>query len=165
MPTHISPEGVHSVEDKMATQTSEATSVLNDLIETLKDGQEGFKQAAEKAKDPSLKSLFSKYASQRATYSQELQAVVSQLGEKPETSGHATGSLHRGWMGLKNALSGGDKALIDECEAGEDAAVKAYKEALQKPVPADVSTLIGKQYAGIQEAHGVIRDLKHSQKN
>ena len=31
--------------------------VIDDLIETLKDGQEGFKQAAESVKNPQLKSL------------------------------------------------------------------------------------------------------------
>ena len=152
----------------MATQAVEAkktTSVLNDLIETLKDGQEGFKQAAEKAKEPSLKSLFSKYASQRATYATQLQSEVSRLGEEPETGGHVTGAIHRGWTGLKNALNGGDKALIDESEAGEGAAVKAYKQALEKPLPASVDTIVRTQFAGIQEAHGVISNLKHSRQN
>lgn len=152
----------------MATQAVEAkktTNVLNDLIETLKDGQEGFRQAAEKAKDPSLKDLFSKYAAQRASYALELQSEVSRLGEQPETSGHASGPLHRGWMGLKNALNGGDKALIDECEAGEDAAVKAYKQALEKPLPAGVDTVIRTQFGGIQQAHNTISNLKHTRQN
>ncbi len=55
-----------------------------------------------------------------------------------------------------------DKAIIFEAESGEDAAMKAYKEALGSTLPANVGTLIQKQYAGVQEAHGTIRDLKHS---
>jgi len=147
----------------MATDTTDVTSVLNGLIETCKDGENGFRTAAEKVKDPSLKSLFSKYSTQRAQYAQELQAAVSQLGEKPETTGHAAATLHRGWMGLKEALSKDqDTALVDECEAGEDAAMKAYRDALSKTLPPQVQTLVQKQFTGVQEAHGVVRDLKHS---
>jgi uncharacterized protein (TIGR02284 family) len=145
------------------TDTKEITHTLNDLIETCKDGENGFKQAAEKVKDSSLKSLFLKYSAQREIYAQELQSAVVLLGDKPETTEHVAAKLHRGWMGLKQALtSDEDKALIDECEAGEDAAVKAYTQALDKSIPANIETLIRKQFAGISEAHGVIRDLKHS---
>lgn len=146
----------------MATENKEVVSTLNDLIETLKDGEKGFTTAAEKAKESSLKSLFSKYASQRAQYSSELQSFVTQLGSDPASSGHVSASLHRGWIGLKEALSKDeDKALIDECEAGEDAAMKAYKEAVAKALPASVHSVVEKQFTGIQEAHAVIRDLKH----
>ena len=64
----------------MATENKEVTSVLNDLIETTKDGEQGFRNAAEKVKEASLKSLFAKYASQRAEYGQELQTLWTQLG-------------------------------------------------------------------------------------
>ncbi len=147
----------------MATDNKDVTSVLNDLIETCKDGEEGFKTAAERAKDSSLKSLFSKYASQRASYVTELQSAVRALGEDPATSGHVAASLHRGWINLKEALAKDeDKAIIFECESGEDSAMKSYKEALSKSLPANILSMVQKQFAGVQEAHGVIRDMKHS---
>ncbi len=146
----------------LATDTN-ATSVLNDLIEICKDGENGFRTAAEKVKESSLKSLFSKYATQRAQYSQELQSAVTRLGGKAETSGHVAAGLHRGWMGLKEALaSDEDKALINEAESGEDAAMKAYQNALGKSLPSEVQALVQKQYAGVQEAHGTVSKLKHS---
>ena len=138
-------------------------SVLNDLIETCKDGENGFRKASEDAQDSSLKSLFSKYASQRATYAQELQQLVRANGGDPAQSGHMAASLHRGWMSLKEAVSKRtDKAIIEEAETGEDAAMKNYQEALGKPLPAQVQSEIQRQYSGVQEAHGIIRDLKHS---
>lgn len=143
--------------------TKDAVGVLNNLIETNKDGEEGFRLAAEKAKDSSLKSLFTKYSTQRAANGQELQSLVSQLGEKPATSGHAAATLHRGWINLKEALSSdSDKSIIFECESGEDAAMKAYKEALASNLPTTVASVVERQFTGIQEAHGVIRDMKHS---
>ena len=143
--------------------TNDVVSVLNDLIETNKDGENGFRLAAEKAKDSSLKSLFSKYSSQRQANAKELQGLVSQLGDEPSTSGHVSASLHRGWINLKDAFSRDeDKAIVFECEAGEDSAMKNYKEALSKNLPANVSSVVQKQFSGVQEAHNVIRDMKHS---
>ena len=49
-------------------------TVLNNLIETLKDGQEGFKQAAESVSNPALKSLFSDYSEQRSRFATALQS-------------------------------------------------------------------------------------------
>jgi uncharacterized protein (TIGR02284 family) len=142
---------------------SEVLDVLNELIETDKDGEQGFRTASEKVKDPQLKTLFSKFAQQRASYSRELQSTVTSLGGEPAESGHLTGTLHRGWMNLKEALSKNeDTAIINEAEAGEDAAKKAYSEAIAKPLPAEVKALIQKQYEGVLEAHGAVRDLKHS---
>jgi uncharacterized protein (TIGR02284 family) len=155
---------IHGAGDPlMATETKEVTSVLNGLIETCKDGETGFRTAAEKVKEPSLKALFLKYSSQRAGYVQELTSLVSSMGEKPAESGHIAASLHRGWMGLKEALSKDeDTALINEAEAGEDAAMKAYREAVAANLPAAASALVQKQFSGVQEAHGIMRDLKHS---
>ncbi len=142
---------------------SDVTDVLNELIETSKDGQEGFKTSAEKVKDPSLKTLFSKYSTERASYVQELQAAVSKLGGKPAESGHIAAGLHRGWINLKEALAKDeDTAVVNEAESGEDAAKKAYSEALQKTLPADVKALVERQYQGVLAAHNVVRDLKHS---
>jgi uncharacterized protein (TIGR02284 family) len=146
----------------MATEEKEVRSVLNDLIETCKDGEQGFRTAAEKAKESSLKALFAKYAAQRAGYAQELQSLVTQMGGDPATSGHVAGTLHRGWINLKEALSKNeDKAIIDECEAGEDAAVKNYREARGKVLPANVAAIVQRQALGVEEAHKALSDLKH----
>jgi uncharacterized protein (TIGR02284 family) len=145
----------------MATDKN-VTSVLNDLIETCKDGEQGFRTAAEKVKDSSLRSLFSKYSSQRASYATELQGLVTQQGGDPSQSGHVAATLHRGWINLKEAVAKNeDKAIVDECEAGEDAAMKAYREALEQSLPTDVMSVVRQQFSGVQEAHSVIRDLKH----
>ncbi len=146
----------------MATEEKDVRGVLNDLIETCKDGEQGFRIAAEKAKETSLQSLFAKYASQRAEYARELQSLVTQMGGDPATSGHIGGTLHRGWLHLKEALTKNeDKAIIDECEAGEDAAVKNYWEARSKGLPANVAAIVERQAAEVEEAHRDISDLKH----
>ena len=63
------------------SQQKEIISTVNGLIETLKDGQQGFKEAAEAVKDTQLKSLFSEYSLQRAKFAGELQSEAIGLGE------------------------------------------------------------------------------------
>src|SRR5881392_4121367 len=94
-------------------EQQEVISTINNLIETLKDGQEGFKQAAEGVKDPQLKSLFNEYSQQRSRFATELQSQARSLGEpQPETCSTAAGALHRAWIHLKSALTRGDDHAI-----------------------------------------------------
>jgi uncharacterized protein (TIGR02284 family) len=139
-------------------------SSLNNLIETCKDGQDGFKTAAEGVDRSDLKTLFYQYSQQRATFAGELQNEVRRLGGDPEKAGSVAASLHRGWIDIKSAVTGhDDNAVIAECERGEDSAVSNYKDALKDAsLPADVRTLVERQYAAVQEAHDRVRALERS---
>ena len=142
-------------------------SVLNNLIETLKDGQEGFKQAAESVSNPSLKSLFRGYSDQRSRFATALQSEARQHGEtEPETSSSATGALHRGWINLKSAITGGDEhAILAECERGEDSAVEEYKKALDDGLSPSAQELVSSQFAEVKAAHDRIRNLRDAAKS
>ena len=143
--------------------TSDITSTLNELIETCKDGQEGFKQAAEGVERSDLKSLFFEFSQQRAHFAGELQEMVQSLGEEPETSGSTAGALHRGWINLKAAITGKDEqAVLNECERGEDSAKNTYKDALEKPFPTAILNVIRDQYESIQMAHDRVKALRDS---
>jgi uncharacterized protein (TIGR02284 family) len=145
----------------MATDTSDIRSTLNDLIETLKDGEEGFRSAAEKLQNSSVRSQFESWASQRARFSSELQSAVTSIGGEATTSGSASGALHRGWMGLKSALTGSDDhAIIAEAERGEDVAVTSFREALAKDLPSDLRSIVDRQYRDIQSTHNQVRTLR-----
>ncbi len=142
-------------------------SVLNNLIETLKDGQEGFKQAAESVSNLSLKSLFRGYSDQRSRFATALQSEARQHGEtEPETSSSATGALHRGWINLKSAITGGDEhAILAECERGEDSAVAEYKKALDDGLSPSAQELVSSQFAEVKAAHDRIRNLRDAAKS
>jgi uncharacterized protein (TIGR02284 family) len=138
-------------------------SLLNDLIETLKDGQEGFRAAAEDVQSSDLKALFSEYSLQRSKFAGELQALARSLGESdPEDSGSVAGALHRGWINLKSALSSKDEhAILAECERGEDSAVAEYRKAMENSdLPANVLDTLRKQFADVKAAHDRVRNLR-----
>jgi uncharacterized protein (TIGR02284 family) len=139
---------------------AQVISTLNNLIQTCRDGEEGFRTAAEGVKGSELKQLFLKYSRQRASFAGELRDEVRRLGGEAQETGSITGSIHRGWMGLKAALTGEDeRAVIAECERGEDSALAAYREALSVDMHAAVRTAVERQFAEIKEAHQRIRGL------
>jgi uncharacterized protein (TIGR02284 family) len=148
------------------TQNKETISTLNSLIETLKDGQEGFKQAAEGVADPQLKSLFNEYSQHRSRFANELQNQAEMLGEpKPEDSSSAAGALHRSWINLKSAVtSGDDHAILAECERGEDSAVKEYEKAMKGDLSPSLRNIVSPQYSEVKSAHDRIRNLRDTRK-
>lgn len=147
-------------------QQKEIVSTINSLIETLKDGQEGFKQAAEAVKDSELKSLFREYSQQRARFATELQSQARQFGEpKPEDSSSAAGAMHRAWINLKSVItSGDDHAILAECERGEDSAVKEYKEAIDERLASPIADIVSRQYNDVKDAHDRIKQLRDARK-
>ena len=139
---------------------AEVISTLKGLIETCRDGQEGFRTAAEGVRGAELRELFQAYAGQRAGFAGELQDEVRRLGGEPEQTGSLVASLHRGWMGLRAALEGGDeRAIAVECERGEGVAMETYRSALDTDMPANVRALVERQFAEIKEAHHRLGDL------
>ena len=149
----------------MSTDDSgEAVSVMNGLIETCRDGEQGFTAAAERANRPDLKSVFSTLATQRATFKHELEVEVARIGGKPADMGHIAGAAHRGWMAVKSALTtDDDMAILDECERGEDFAKKAYTDALEKTLPGDLRPLVARQADDVRAAHDRVRGLRNQQ--
>lgn len=148
----------------MAYDNDSVISTLNNLIETCKDGENGFRTAAEGVQNSQLKTLFHTYAQQRAQFAAELQQEVRRLGGDPEKTGSVAASLHRGWIDIKSAITGkDDAAIISECERGEDSAVSNYQDALKSDgLPNALRELIERQYGQVKEAHDRISAMKHA---
>lgn len=134
---------------------------LNNLIQSNKDAEEGFKTAADGVDDDQLNALFQELSSQRAHFARELQDVVKQYGEEPEEDGSITGSLQRGWLNIKTAVTGNDnEAVLNEAERSEDYAKDAYKDAMEKDLPQNVSEIVSRQYHLVKSAHDRVKALR-----
>jgi uncharacterized protein (TIGR02284 family) len=143
-------------------------AVTKDLIETLEDGKEGFAKAADKLADsdsPELGTLFREYSNQRATFSAELQELAKDYGDQINESGSVAATLHRGWMSLKDALSGSDpEGVLDAAESGEDHAIKEYEKALEADISAGLRSVVQRQATEVKAAHDKVRAMRDAKK-
>ena len=150
----------------ISTQTSneDVISTLNGLIGICKDGQDGFKDAAEGIERAELKTLFYEFSQQRAEFTGVLQQLVRSLGGDPETSGSLSGAVHRGWINIKSAVTGKDEqAILNECERGEDHAKEAYAGALQAGLPTNIADVVSQQSQAVLAAHNRIKALRDAE--
>jgi len=140
---------------------NDAISVVENLIETNKDGEKGYRDAAEHTKRSDLKGYFNEQSAERGRFAHELHAELAKLG-KPEkkVSGSASGAMHRAWIDTKVALGGGDKTILESVEAGEDNAKDTYKKALTGALPASLLEIVRKQAGSIQQAHDKVKMLR-----
>lgn len=146
-----------------AATNAEVITTLNNLIETCRDGQNGFQQAAEGVQNSNLKTVFYEFSRQRAQFVGELQALVRDMGGDPETAGSVAAAVHRGWINIKSAVTGhDDAAILNECERGEDIAKNVYGDAVAMNLPGNVSSVIKRQAQAVQEAHDRVKALRNS---
>jgi uncharacterized protein (TIGR02284 family) len=145
----------------MSTDTAkqhETERALNSLISTLLDSQKGFADIGEHLKDETLKRYFLAESLKRASFRGDLEEILHQNGVHDiKESGTTAGTLHRVWADLKASLGGGDHALLETAEQGEDEAKKAYKDALDQNLPLPVRQLLADQQAHILTSHDYVR--------
>ena len=143
---------------------SNDAKVTKDLLQTLEDGRAGFEKGAEKLDStdaPELAPAFRKYSEQRAAFTTELQSLAQQYGDQLDESGSVAGTLHRGWLTLKDALSGSKPdGVIDAAEQGEDHAVSEYEKALDADISPELRTVVQRQLTEIRAAHDDVKALR-----
>ena len=140
--------------------------VLNDLIRINNDRIDGYQKAAEEIKDAAdseIKGVFFTMAEQSRNNASALRNAVTDLAGQPARDTTASGKIYRVWMDVKATFSGDDTtAALKSCEFGEDAALKAYKDAQKEQVawPTGVAALIEKQREDLQRSHDTIKRLR-----
>lgn len=138
---------------------------LNDLLESCRDGEFGYRECAEHVKAQNLKAVLHRHEQACKDAGMELQALIAQLGGKADEGGSVMGAMHRGWVSVRATLAGNnDQAMMDECERGEDSALASYRKALKKDLPASVRSVVQRQSDGAQRNHDQIKALRDSLK-
>lgn len=139
---------------------------LNDLIEINNDRITGYERALKELKDGSsdLKTLFEGYIDQSRNIRNELGTEVQVLHGTMAEGTKTSGKIYRAWMDVKAVFTGHDRhEVLENCEAGEDAAQKAYKSALNtEGLPAYIVELISKQQTELKGAHDEVKALRDS---
>jgi uncharacterized protein (TIGR02284 family) len=140
----------------------DVSSSVKTVIEVLHDGHEGFAQIGEHFEDPRAKAFFLEESAARHKFEHELKNAA---GVPEDVGGTAAGAIRRSWGDLKAHLGGGDHTILETAEQGEDAAKKAYKEALEDPdIRSSVRGILVKQQLHIAASHDKVKALRDSKK-
>jgi uncharacterized protein (TIGR02284 family) len=145
---------------------SDDKSVAKELVETLKDGERGFASAAEKLRDsnrPEWATTLQKFSEQRADFSREIVDLGHEYHEDVDESGTVAAALHRGWISLKDALTGDDAgSVLGAAVTGEDHAVSEYEKALEQDLSAGFRDVVSRQHAAIVAARDEVKSLQNA---
>jgi uncharacterized protein (TIGR02284 family) len=149
----------------------ESISILRDLVKINNDRIEGYINAIDETPEEqqNLVSLFRQMIEQSEGNVQELQALIQSLGgDQQDHSTTSMGKVYRLWMDIRAGLPGNTtQTVLDLCKFGEDAALRAYKEAIESDVmlDSDVRDVILRQESELMDAHDNIkahRDQLHA---
>ena len=153
----------------MKTTHVSAIETLNDLVKINNDRIEGYQKAVELTanEDADLKELFNSMADESRRYGNELTNYVNASGEEAETGTRTDGKIYRVWMGIRAAISGKDrKSILASCERGEDAAQKAYEEALKdEDLSGEERQMVQEQKNSLRVSHDKIKRLRDMQQS
>jgi uncharacterized protein (TIGR02284 family) len=139
---------------------------LEELIQICRDGQNGYRDGAEHAKDPELKRLMNEVSLERAKFAGDLENEAVRWGRPDvDRSGSVLGTVHRGWVNLKSALGGGDDAILSSMETGDEYARQHYDEAIRdKDMPDDILGILRNQAQAIVGTLDRVRALRRANK-
>jgi len=149
----------------MKTITERNTETITDLIKINNDRVAGYTKAAKEISetDNELKLLFEAMAAQSTQFASELRKWIDSTDYEPLNSTTLSGGIYRVWMDVKATFTGEDrKAVLASCEYGEDAALRAYEEALRadKDLSEEQINMIENQRSSLRESHDYIKTIR-----
>lgn len=150
--------------NKNIMDNEKIVDVLNDLLQITNDRIKGFSKVEDKVweKYSSLKGDYDHMVSESQQMKTELHELIRNKGGEPDDSGTVLGSIHRGWIDVKNALVG-DKAesTLENVVFGEKAAIEAYESALSSGVLCSQCTpTVQKQLQSLRSSYAKFENLE-----
>lgn len=138
--------------------------VAKDLVETLKDGRAGFTAAADKLRDsdrPQWAETMQRFSQQRDGFIREIVELGHAYGDEVDESGSLAARLHRGWIAMKDAVTGDDAgAVLGAAVTGEDHAVSEYEKALEEDLSEGFRAVVQRQHSAIAAARDEVQALQ-----
>jgi len=151
----------------MQNTTTATIEVLNDLVEINNDRIVGYERALKETKDTDadLRSLFTSMIDESRKIRVDLAGEIQALGGEFEAGTTTSGKLYRAWMDVKAVFTGSDRyTILANCEYGEDAAQRAYKEALEEDIPGYIRTTLEAQQQMLRASHDKIKAMRDTAK-
>jgi len=143
----------------------EVESALRSVIQTLIDGQEGFKKIGEQLKDEALKEYFLAESLTRAQFRGLLESILHQEGVRDvKESGTAVGTVLRAWGDIKATFGAGDASLLATAEEAEDQTIETYSNAIDSYMPLPVRQVLTTQSAHIEQSRDFIKSARDTKK-
>jgi uncharacterized protein (TIGR02284 family) len=128
-----------------------AIETLNELIETQRDGERGFRSCAEIASAPETQRVLLCMSEDFHAATSALQRLVMDLGGDPGGSSGAPSALDGDWVRAPPLTeTTDDRRVLEECARGEDHALERYRSALELALPATVRVVLDGQIAALQ---------------
>lgn len=144
---------------------SDDAKAAEELVETLRDGERGYRDAAQKLRDSDRAewaSVLERFSEQRAEFRREIVALGHHYGDDVDESGTTTAALHRGWIALKDALTGDDAgSVLGAAVTGENHAVSEYEKALGKDLSAGFRDVVSRQHQAVVAARDEVKALQN----
>jgi uncharacterized protein (TIGR02284 family) len=143
-----------------------AVNALEELIEVARDGQNGYRDGAEHAKDPQLHRFLDAVSLARAKFAGDLESYAVRLGKADvDRSGSMKGAIHRGWTDLKTNLGGGDDSILSSMETGDNYAKEHYEKYINdNKLPDDILETIRNQAQTIVGTLDRVRAMRQQRK-
>lgn len=144
--------------------TEQTVEILNDLVKIHNDRIAGYERAIKEtpAEDSDLKHLFTSFIADSHQYKLALATEIQTYARDIENTTTTGGDIHRAWINVKAFFSGNNpKAVLEECEFGEDATQKAYQSALNdENLPAYIIDILSEQELRLKAAHDKVKALR-----
>ncbi|MGL5816331.1 MAG: PA2169 family four-helix-bundle protein [Phycicoccus sp.] len=143
---------------------SDDEKAAKELVETLRDGERGYASAAERLRDsdrPEWAATMDRFSEQRAGFRHEIVSLGHEYGDDVDQSGTAAAAVHRGWLSLKDALTGDDAgSVLGAAVTGEDHTVSEYEKALEQDLSAGFRDVVARQHAAVVAARDEVKALQ-----
>lgn len=142
---------------------SDDAKAAKELVETLKDGEKGFADAADKVRDgdhAAWAATLQRLSEQRAGFWREIVDMGHEYGDDVDNSGTVAAAVHRGWLSVKDALTGDDpEGVLKAAVTGEDHAISEYDDALKMDLSAGFREVVERQRAAVVAARDEVKAL------
>ncbi|RVT82290.1 PA2169 family four-helix-bundle protein [Rhodobacteraceae bacterium CCMM004] len=96
----------------------------------LVDSRDGYEAAAERLDNPAQKTILERLKGERAEFAAAIRTAFSRKDVDLEADGSILASMHRAYLGVKDAVTGGDEQLFAEILRGELKLREVYDEVL-----------------------------------